>query len=84
MGYLLYCYILPVVLCGCETWSLALREEQRLSVFESRVQRRIFGPKMAAVTGGWEKMHNGELHELYSLPSIIRIIESRRMGWTGM
>jgi hypothetical protein len=65
--------ILPVVLYGCETWSLTLREEHRLRVFENRVLRRIFGPKKDEVKGEWRKLHNEELHDLYSLPSIIRI-----------
>jgi hypothetical protein len=64
--------ILPVVLYGCETWSLTLREEHRLRVFENRVLRRIFEPKRDEVTGEWRKLHNEELHYLYSLPSIIR------------
>jgi hypothetical protein len=75
--------ILPVVLYGCETWSLMLREEHRLRVFENRVQRRIFGPKRDGVTGGWRKLHNEELHGLYSSPSIVRAIKARRMRWTG-
>jgi hypothetical protein len=58
--------ILPVVLYGCETWSLTLREEHRLRVFENRVLRRIFGPKRYRVTGGWRNLHNEELHDLYS------------------
>jgi hypothetical protein len=58
--------ILPVVLYGCESWSLTLREEDRLRVFEQRVLRRIFGPKRGEVTGGWRKLHNEELHNLYS------------------
>jgi hypothetical protein len=65
---------LPVVLYGCKTWSLTLREEHRLRVFENRVLRRIFGPKRDKVTGGWRKLHDEELHDLYSSPSIIRII----------
>jgi hypothetical protein len=65
--------ILPVVLYGCKTWSLTVREEQKLRVFENRVLRRIFGPKRDGVTGGWRKLHNEELHNFYSLPSIIRI-----------
>jgi hypothetical protein len=60
--------ILPLVLYGCETWSLILREEHRLSVFENRVLR-IFGPKRDEVTGGWRKQHNEELHDFYSSPS---------------
>jgi hypothetical protein len=72
-----------VVLYGCETWSLTLREEHKLRVFKNRVLRRIFGPKRAGVTGGWRKLHNEELHDLYSSPSIIRIIKSRRMRWAG-
>jgi hypothetical protein len=64
--------ILPVVLYGCETWSLTLREEHR--AFENRVLRRIFGPKRDEMTGEWRKLHNKELHDLYSSSSIIRII----------
>jgi hypothetical protein len=75
--------ILPVVLYVCESWSLILREEHRLRVFENRVLRRIFVPKRIEVTGEWKKLHNEELHELYSLPSIIRVIKSRRMGWVA-
>jgi hypothetical protein len=76
--------ILPVVLYGCETWSLTLREEHRLRVFENRVlRRRIFGPTRDEVTGEWRKLHNGELHNLYSSPDIIKQIKSRRMRWVG-
>jgi hypothetical protein len=71
--------ILPVVLCGCENWSLTLREEHRLRVFENKVLRRIFRPKADEVTGEWRKLHNEELHDLYSSPSIIRIIKARSM-----
>jgi hypothetical protein len=67
--------ILPVVLYGCETWFLTLREEHRLRVFENRVLRRIFGPKRDEVTGEWRKWHNKELNDLYSSPSVIRIIK---------
>jgi hypothetical protein len=63
--------ILHVVLYGCETWSLTLREEHRLRVFENRVLKIIFGPKRDEVTGGWRKLHNEELHSLYSSPSIV-------------
>jgi hypothetical protein len=76
--------ILSVVLYECETWSLTVREEHKLRVFENRVLRRIFGPKRDGVTGGWKKLHNEELHNLYSLPSIIRIIKSRRMRLAEM
>jgi hypothetical protein len=75
--------ILPVVLYGRETWSLTLREEQKLRVFENRVLRRIFGLKRDRVSGGWGKLPSKELHDLYCSPSIIRIIKSRRMGWAG-
>jgi hypothetical protein len=68
--------ILPVVLYGCEAWSLTLREEHRLKVFENRVLRRIFGSKRDEVMSEWRKLHNKELHDLYSSPSIIRIIKS--------
>ena len=71
--------ILPVVLYGCETWSLTLREEHRLRVFENRVLRRIFGPERDEVTGEWKKLLNEELNNLYSLPNIVRVIKSRRI-----
>jgi hypothetical protein len=71
--------ILPVVLYGCEIWSLTLREEHRLRVFENRVLWGILGPERDEVTGEWRKLHNGELHNLYLSPDIIRQIKSRRM-----
>jgi hypothetical protein len=71
--------ILPVVLHGCETWSLTLREEHRLKVFENRVLRGIFGQKRDKVIGGWRKLHNEALHNLYCSPSIISQISS--MQW---
>ena len=71
--------ILPVVLYGCETWSLAVREERRLRVFENKELRRVFGPKRDAVTGEWRKLHNEELKDLNSLPNIVRVVKSRRM-----
>jgi hypothetical protein len=64
-------------------WSLILREKHRLRVFENRMLWRIFGPKTNEVTGGWRKLYNEELCNLYSLPNIIRMIKSRRMRWTG-
>ncbi|KAJ4443810.1 hypothetical protein ANN_05591 [Periplaneta americana] len=75
--------ILPVVLYGCETWTLILREEQRVRVFENKVLRKIFGAKRDEVTGEWRKLHNTELHALYSSPDIIRNIKSRRLRWAG-
>jgi hypothetical protein len=75
--------ILPVVLYGCETWSLIVREERRVRVFENRVLRRIFDPKRDEVTGEWKKLHSGEIHNLYSSQDIIRQIKSRRMRWAG-
>ena len=70
--------ILPVVLYGCETWSLPLRVEHRLRVFENRMLR-IFRPKKDEITGEWRKLHNEELNELYCTPNIVRVIKSRRM-----
>ena len=67
--------ILPVVLYGCEIWSLTLRDERRLRVFENRVLRRVFGPKRDEVTGEWRKLHNEELSDLYSLPNIVRVVK---------
>jgi hypothetical protein len=66
--------ILPVVLYGCKTWSLTLRDEHRLRVSENRVLRRIFGPKREE-DGSWRKLHNDELHRLYSSPNIVRLIK---------
>jgi len=75
--------ILPVVLYGCETWSLTVREVRRLRVFENRVLRRIFGPNRVEVTGEWRKLHSDELNDLYSSPNIVWIIKSKRMRWAG-
>jgi len=75
--------ILPLVLYGCETWSLTLREECRLRVFENRMLRRVFGPKRDEVTEERRKLHNEELSDIYSLPNIVRVVKSRRMRWAG-
>jgi len=72
--------ILPVVLYGCETWLLTLREERKLRVFENVVLRRIFGPRRDEVTGEWRRLHN---EDLYSSPNIVRVIKSRKMRWAG-
>ena len=73
--------ILSVVLYGCETWSLILREERRLRVFENRVLRRVFGFKRDEITVEWRKLHNEKLNNLHSLPSIVRVVKSGRMRW---
>jgi hypothetical protein len=75
--------ILPVVLYGCETWSLALREERRFRVFENRVLRRTFGRKRDQVIKKLRRLRNKELYALYSSPNIIRVIKSRRLRWVG-
>ena len=71
--------IMAVVLYGCETWSLTMREERRLWVFENRVLRRIFGPKRDKITGEWRKLHNEELNDLYSSLYIVQVIKM----WAG-
>ena len=75
--------ILPIVLYGCETWSLTLRDERRLRVFENRVLRRILGPKRDEVTGEWRKLHNKELNDLHPSPIIVGVIKSRSLRWAG-
>jgi len=74
---------LPVVLYGCETWSLTLREERKLRVFEKIVLKRIFGPRRDEVTGEWRRLHNEELNDLYSSPNIVQVIKSIGMRWAG-
>jgi hypothetical protein len=74
--------ILPIVLYRCETWSLTLREEHRLRVFENRLLRRVCGPKRND-NGSWTKLHTDELQSLYSSLNIVRVIKSRRMRWAG-
>ena len=82
MIFFLIIKILPVVLCGCETWFLTLREESRLRVFENRILRRISGPKRDKI-GEWRRFHNEEVHSLYRSPNIVRVIKSRRLRWAG-
>jgi hypothetical protein len=72
----------PVVLYGCEAWSLTLREKHRMRVFENRVLWKVFELKRNAVTATWRKLHKEELYDLYP-PNIIRMIKSRRTGWAG-
>ena len=74
---------MPVVLYEFETWSLTLREKNRMRVFENRVLRKLFGPKRDEVTQEWSKLYNEELNDLYSSPSIVRVIKLRRMKWAG-
>jgi hypothetical protein len=73
--------ILPIVLFGCETWSLTLREEHRLRVFENGMLRKIFGSKSDEVTGEWRKLHNEELYDLYSSLNVIQVSKSIRIRW---
>ena len=74
---------MPVVLYGCEAWSLTLKEEHRLRVFENRVLRKIFGPKRDEVTGEWRRLHNKELNDLYPLSNNLRVIKSSGMRREG-
>ena len=73
--------VFPLVLYGCETWSLTLREKRRIRMFENRVLRRTFGPKRDEVTGEWGELHNEELNDLYCSPDIVR--GSNRKEWDG-
>jgi len=70
-------------LYGCETWSLTLREERKLRVFQNMVLRRIFRPRRDEVKGDWSRLHNEELNDLHSSPNIVRVIKLRRMRWAG-
>jgi hypothetical protein len=76
--------ILLVVLYGCEAWSLTIGEEHKLRLFENRVLRRIFGSKRKEVAGGWRRLHNEVLHNLYTLPDILRVIVRREWDGRGM
>jgi hypothetical protein len=75
--------ILRVVLYGCKTWSVKLRKEHTRNIFENRTLRKLFGPKMDETIGGWRKLTNVDLHNLYSSPNIIRMTNSKRMRWAG-
>jgi hypothetical protein len=75
--------ILPGVLYMCETWSFLLREKCSLRVFENKVLRRLFAPKREVVVGGWRRLHNEAIHQLYTSQDVIRVIKSRRMRWAA-
>jgi len=73
--------ILPVVLYGCETWSVTTRQEHRLRVLQNTVLRKIFGPKRGEVLGEWRRLNNRDLYDLYSSPNIIWVMKARRKRW---
>jgi len=75
---------LPVVLYGCENWSVTLREERRLRAFENRVLNKKFGSKRDEMIGEWRKLHNGELYHLYCSPNIVRVMKLKKLGGRGM
>ena len=81
--YHIFSNVIILIYFEPETWSLTLREERRLRVFENMVLRRIFGPRRDEVTGEWRRLHNEELNYLYCSPNIVRVIKSRRMRWAG-
>jgi hypothetical protein len=78
-----YYSLVMVAYYGCETWSLTLRKERKLRVFENILLRGIFGPRRDEVTGEWRRLHNEELNDLYCSPNIVRVIKLRRMRWAG-
>jgi len=75
--------ILPVILYGCESWSMILADEHKLRVFENKVLRKIYRKKRDEMTGEWRRLHNEELHGLYDLPNVVKIMKSRRLRWAG-
>jgi len=74
---------LPVILYGCEIWSITLADEHKLRVLENKVLKKIYGPKQGDMAGEWRRLHNKELHGLYDSPDVVRIMKSRRLRWAG-